>query len=72
VNIEYFFVVVAWALAPMLSLWSALIVYFAMTYEGSTQHMVDRMMNVRRTYTVGYAPLVAVVLWAYIIAYYFG
>jgi phosphate/sulfate permease len=71
-NIAFFLVVVAWVLAPILTAWSSLIIYLAMTYEGSTQQLCDRLEGMKRTYTVGYAPIVAIVLWAYIITYYFG
>jgi cell division protein FtsX len=71
-TILYFFVVLAWVAAPIATVWFGLVLYFAMTYDGSIQAALDKFQGYQMKFKPGYPFIYAVVAWAFIIAYYYG
>lgn len=71
-NLEYFIVVLAWVFAPLSTFYFGAMLYWNATYPGSLEETLDRYQGFTKSWNPTKPFIVAVICWAYIVAYYFG
>lgn len=66
----HFFTILAWIAAVVSTLLFFLFVYLTTIYSGSIDELRDNLKGVRREYPGGKALIIAIISWAFIIAFW--
>ena len=64
-----FFKIIAWVLAILSTIWWGLQLFWAITYPGSTEETLDNFRGFTRTFKPMRYFVIALVCWAFIIAF---
>jgi len=61
--------IIAWIVGVISTIYSLFLTYWAFTYTGSLEEIVDSMKGYKKTFNITKPWLIAIICWAFIIAF---
>lgn len=65
----FFLKIITWIVAPASTIFLAMCIYGNLKYPGSVDELYDKLKGVQRTYPIKKWLILAIVCWAFIIAF---